>query len=68
MLSTTNDDNESKYSLANGRILNFLNNSLQEALLLVPDIVLTISFSLNNFLLYIEFHPKIIPYYMMEWK
>jgi hypothetical protein len=34
----------------------------------VPDIVLTISFSLNNFLLYIEFHPKIIPYYMMEWK
>jgi hypothetical protein len=44
MLSTTNDDNESKHSLTSGRILNFLNNSLHEALLLVPAIILMIFF------------------------
>jgi hypothetical protein len=36
MLSTTNDNNESKKLLASGRIFNFLNNSVHEALLLVP--------------------------------
>jgi hypothetical protein len=44
MLSTTNDDNESKNSLAGRRILNFLNNYLQEALFLVPAIILMILF------------------------
>jgi hypothetical protein len=46
MLSTTNDSNESKNSLASGRILNFLNNSLHEALLLVPAIILMILFQM----------------------
>jgi hypothetical protein len=44
MLSTTDDNNESKNSLASGRILNFLNKSLHEALLLVPAIILMFSF------------------------
>jgi hypothetical protein len=43
-LSTTNDNNESKNSLSSGRILNFLNNSLHEALLLVPAIIPMIFF------------------------
>jgi hypothetical protein len=44
MLSITNNNNESKNSLASGRMLNFLKNSLQEALLLPPDIILMILF------------------------
>jgi hypothetical protein len=48
MLSTFNDNNESKNSLASGRILNMLNNFLQQALLLVPAIILMILFSMEN--------------------
>jgi hypothetical protein len=36
--------NESKNLLVSGRIFNFLNNYLQEALLLVPAIILMIFF------------------------
>jgi hypothetical protein len=43
-----NDNNESKNSLARGRILNFLNNSLHEALLLVPAIIPMIFFWMQN--------------------
>jgi hypothetical protein len=42
MLSTMNDNNESKNSLVSGRILNVLNYSLQQALVLVPAIMLMI--------------------------
>jgi hypothetical protein len=68
MLSTTDDDNESKNLLANGRILNFLSNSLHEALLLVPAIILMIFFWMQNILLSVEFPQKRIPYNIMEWK
>jgi hypothetical protein len=51
MLSTTNDTNESKNSLASGRILNFLNNSIKEAVLLLPAIIPMISLlDVKNFL------------------
>jgi hypothetical protein len=39
-LSTVNDNYENKNLLAGGKILNFLDNSLQEAFLLVPAIIL----------------------------
>jgi hypothetical protein len=39
-----NEDNECKNLLASGQILNFLNNSFQEALLLVLAIILMIVF------------------------
>jgi hypothetical protein len=42
MLSTTNDDNVGMNLLASGRILNFLNSSPHEALLLVPAVILMI--------------------------
>jgi hypothetical protein len=41
-VATTNGNNENKNSLASGRILNFLNSFLQEALLLAPAIILII--------------------------
>jgi hypothetical protein len=60
----TNDSNESKNSLASGRILNYLNNSLQEDLLLVAAIILLILFLCTIFVCWIP--PDIIPYDIME--
>jgi hypothetical protein len=57
MLSTTNE-NESNSSLASGKILNFLNNSLQKDHLLVTAIILMILFWMYNILLSAEFPPK----------
>jgi hypothetical protein len=57
MLSTTNE-NESNSSLASGKILNFLNNSLQEDHLLVTAIILMILFWMYIILLSAEFPPK----------
>jgi hypothetical protein len=69
LLSTTNDNSESKNSLASGRILNFLNSFLHEALLLVPAIILMIFFWMKNIiLLSVECPQKITPYDIMEWK
>jgi hypothetical protein len=44
MLSTIKDSNENRNSLARGSILNFLNSSLQDTLLLTPAIILRIFF------------------------
>jgi hypothetical protein len=44
MLSTMHDNNENKNLLASGRTLNLLNNSVQEAFLLMPAIILMILF------------------------
>jgi hypothetical protein len=60
MLSATYDSNESKNSLASGRILNFSNNSLQEALDLAAAIIVMILFGCKIFfLLSVEFLPKL---------
>jgi hypothetical protein len=42
MLVKTNDNTESKNSLAGARILNLLNNAQPETLLIVPAIILLI--------------------------
>jgi hypothetical protein len=42
VLSTIYDSSESKNLLASGRILNFLNNNVQEALLSLPAIIIKI--------------------------
>jgi hypothetical protein len=69
MLSTTNDNNESKNLLAGGRTLNFLNNSLQKAVFLMNAIILMILFRYKiRFLLSAEFPPKTMSCDMMEWK
>jgi hypothetical protein len=63
-----NDTNESKNSLSSLGILNFLNNSLKEALLLVAAIILMIIFYVKYFLAVWCIPPpkKNIPYDMME--
>jgi hypothetical protein len=48
VLSTTVNNNETKNSLAGRRISNFLNNSLQEILLLTPAIIVMIFFWMQN--------------------
>lgn len=63
----TTDANESMNSLARGRILNFLNISLHEALLLVTVVILMVFFGMENTLLCCV-PQKIIPYGMTEWK
>jgi hypothetical protein len=69
MLSTTKDSNESGNSLTGGSILNFLNISLQDTVLLTPAIILMIFFWIINTLqLSVEFPQKITPHDMMEWK
>jgi hypothetical protein len=67
MLSTMKDSNESRNSLARGSILNFLNSSLQDTLVLTPAIILMIFFwMINTLLLSVEFPQKIIPHDRME--
>jgi hypothetical protein len=44
MLSAVKDSNESRNLLTRGSILNFLNSSLQDTLLLSPAIILMIFF------------------------
>jgi len=60
---------ESIYCGRNGKIFNFLKFSLQESVVVVPFTIMIILFcSLKTVLLHEEFHPRIIPQFMTEWK
>jgi hypothetical protein len=62
--------NESKNSLARGRILHFLNSYLQETLFFntCHYSIDFIFWMVNTLLLSVDFPQKITPYDMMEWK
>jgi len=55
--------------VTNESILNFLNDSLQEIVILMSAIILMIFFwTLNTFFLSVKFHQKITPHDVMKLK
>jgi hypothetical protein len=70
MLTAVKYSNESRNSLARGRMLSLLNDLQQFIHPFTPVIILMILFcNVYTFLLFVEFPQKITPYNdMMEWK
>jgi hypothetical protein len=68
MFSTTDNNNEGQNSLATGGMLNFLNGSVRETVLLMPAIILKDFVCVQNSLLSVECPQKIIPCDTMEQK
>jgi len=57
------------YLHGRGKISNLMNRFLHEFLDLTPAIILTVLFCKVNIILLLgELPPKIIPYFIMEWK